>query len=206
MTDDELLGAWAGGDDRAGSQLFDRHFECLYGFFRNKAGGAVEDLIQETMLACVRARDAFRGDASFRTYLFTIARHQLYAHYRAQSRRATDEEIGARSIADLGTSPSGVFARKRDHDLLLRALRAIPLDLQVALELHFWEELSGPEMALVLGVPEGTVRSRIRRGKELLEATMRDLVTAGEEAQLEASSANLEGWAAQVRRAIDRPA
>jgi RNA polymerase sigma factor (sigma-70 family) len=204
-SDSELLEAWAAGDQKAGSDLFDRHFDGLYRFFRNKAPSAVEDLMQDTMLACVRSRDTFRGASSFRTYLFTIARHALYAHYKQSQRHAASEEgdIGSLSVADLGTSPSGIVARRREHELLLRSLRAIPLDLQLALELHFWEELSGPEMAEVLGVPEGTVRSRIRRGKEALAAKMEELSTAGDEEILAKSLEDLDAWARAVRESVE---
>ena len=195
--DDELLAAWAGGDARAGSELFDRHFEALYRFFRNKAGDSVEDLVQETFLACVRARASFRGDSTFRTWLFTIARHELYAFYRARTKAPDD--LGEKSVADLAPSPSRVLAGRREQDLLLAALRAIPLDLQVALELHYWEELSGPEMAAALEVPEGTVRSRLRRAREALEAKMRDLSGDRDRALLDASLADLDRWAASLR-------
>src|SRR6185436_6575853 len=71
--DAELLSAWRGGDEKAGAELFERHFEALFRFFRNKAGDQAEDLVQETFLACLSG-PAFRGEASFRTYLFTVAR------------------------------------------------------------------------------------------------------------------------------------
>jgi RNA polymerase sigma-70 factor (ECF subfamily) len=159
-SDRDLLDGWRAGDAAAGSELFERHFDALYRFFRGKAEGGVDDLVQETFLACLRSRDALRGEASFRTYLFTVARHELYAYWRNRQRRAGDVDVGEISLADLATSPSGVVARKAEHQLLLRALRAIPLDLQIALELHFWQGLTGPELAVVLEVPEGTVRSR----------------------------------------------
>ena len=57
-SDGELFELWAGGDNAAGSALLDRHFAALFRFFRNKAPDAVEDLIQETMLACARYQRA----------------------------------------------------------------------------------------------------------------------------------------------------
>jgi RNA polymerase sigma-70 factor (ECF subfamily) len=191
--DEELLEAWRGGDQDAGSALFERHFDSLYRFFRNKAHGPVEDLVQDTFLACVGRRDALRGDASFRTYLFTVARHELYAHWRKHARRADDVDIGEISLADLATSPSGLIARRAEHKLLLQALRAIPLDLQIALELTYWENMDGPELAEILGIPEGTVRSRLRRARELLEARMSEL--AEDPGVLQSTTTDLDGWA-----------
>lgn len=204
MTSEELFERWAGGDAAAGSELFDLHFPSLYRFFRNKAPDAVEDLIQDTMLACVRSKAGFRGDSSFRTYLFTVARHELYAHLDRRRKKSDREgELGSMSVADLGTSPPSAIARRRDLDLMLRALRALPLDLQVALELHYFEELGGAEMAEILEVPEGTVRSRLRRAKEALAKKMEEVATAGDEAALRSSRIDFDGWASGVKRAFD---
>lgn len=195
----ELLEAWRGGDARAGTALFERHFENLYRFFRNKAEGAVDDLIQQTFLRCVESRDRIRGESSFRTYLFTIAHHELYAFWRKRAREEITD-FSERSVEDLATSPSGVVARHREQQLLLSALRAIPLELQVVLELHYWEELSGPELAEVLAIPEGTVRSRLRRGREALEEKMKSL--GAEPSLLTSTLTDLDRWAASLRAGV----
>ena len=78
-SDIDLLDAWRAGDPRAGNELFNRHFDSVCRFFANKAGNEVDDLIQRTFLACVEGRDRFRGDASFRGYLFGVARNVLHA-------------------------------------------------------------------------------------------------------------------------------
>lgn len=171
MDDDAaLLEAWRGGDRAAGEQLFERHFDAIFRFFERKGVPDVGDLVQRTFLGCVEARDRFRGGATFRTFLFAIARHELYGFFRGR-KQALD--FGVSSLADLAPGPSTI-ARTRDlHDLLLAALRVIPLDLQLALELRFWEGLSGPELAAALEVPEGTVRSRLRRALDALREALR---------------------------------
>jgi len=199
-SDRELLDAWRAGDAAAGQDLFERHFDALYRFFRNKADDAVDDLIQSTFEAAIAHREAFRGDSSFRSYLFAIARNELYAFWRKRARRASEVDIGEQSVEDLGTRPSAVIARRREQQLLLRALRAIPLDLQVVLELHYCEELTGPELAVALELPEGTVRSRLRRGREALEEAMQRL--ADDPATLSSSLADFERWAASLRECI----
>ena len=76
-TDDfETLDRWRAGDRAAGNELLRRHFDGLYRFFRNKVDEGVDDLIQRSFLACVESKDRFRKQASFRTYLFTVARHE----------------------------------------------------------------------------------------------------------------------------------
>jgi RNA polymerase sigma-70 factor (ECF subfamily) len=195
-SDAELLDAWRAGDRDAGGELFERHFEALYRFFCNKVDDGVDDLIQQTLLACVQAKEGFRGASSFRTWLFTIARHELYEHWRGRAKRAA-EDIGEISVIDLGTSPSGLLARRREHQVLLAALRSIPLDLQVALELFYWEQLDGPELARALEIPEGTARSRLRRAREAL--TERIAALRGAADPTTASQRDLDEWAASLR-------
>ena len=197
MTDLQLLCAWRDGDTAAGNELFDRHFDAVFRFFRNKVADAAEDLVQQTFLACLSAKDGFRGDASFRTYLFTAARSKLYTHLHSRRREADRIDWGVTSCADLGVAPSGIIARGEEQRLLLTALRQLPLDLQVALELYYFEQLRGPQLAEVLGVPEGTVRSRIRRGRELLRERVEQL--AASPAAVESTMTNLDAWAEALR-------
>src|SRR5581483_602542 len=160
----------------------------------------MEDLVHDTFVACVSGPQ-FRGDASFRTWLFTVARHTLYGHLKKHARRGEELDADEVSIESLGTSPSGVLAKKSEERLLLQALRAIPLDLQVALELFYWEDLPAPEIAAVLEVPEGTVRSRLRRGRELLDAKLAEL--AESPSILESTRTGLETWARGVRAQLE---
>jgi RNA polymerase sigma-70 factor (ECF subfamily) len=195
--DDDLLERWRAGDNRAGNALFERHFRSLLRFFRNKVATGIEDLVQDTLLACVRGRDRLRDDRSFRAYMFGTARFQLYEHLRKQAKRQLDVE--EESVADLAPGLSTAYAKKREQRLLLDALRRLPIDYQVALELYYWEGLSGPELAAALGIPEPTVRGRIRRGSERLKQEMETLAASPE--LLDSTLGDLEGWLAQLRDA-----
>jgi RNA polymerase sigma factor (sigma-70 family) len=199
-SDEQLFEAWRAGDAAAGAALYERYFDPLFRFLRGKVEAAVEDLLQQTFLTCVKRKDALRDGAKFRSYLFTVARHELFEHWRQRAKRAGDVEIGELSIQDLGTSPTGIVARQAEHRLLLRALRTLPLDLQIALELHYWEDLTGPELAEVLAIPEGTVRSRLRRAQEALETAMTELAEDPE--SLASTRAGLDKWAASLARVV----
>jgi RNA polymerase sigma factor (sigma-70 family) len=177
----ELLARWSDGDERAGNELFGRHFEEIFRFFRSKVEDGAEDLVQRTFLACVRNRDAFRGDSSFRTYLYQIARTKLYDALRRRMRGGTD--VAMSSMADLRTSPSSWVARKQDHQLLNLALERLPIELQLAVELFYFEDLSAHEVAAILEIPEGTVRSRVRRAIETLREIIEKLATSNEQAR-----------------------
>jgi RNA polymerase sigma-70 factor (ECF subfamily) len=166
-TDEELLDAWRTGDRAAGDELIERHFDRVCRFFRSKLGDDVEDLIQRTFLHCVESRGRIEGP-TFRSYLFAVARNRLFDHLRQGLRRPVDD-LGSRSIADLRTHGSGVLARAEDRELVAQALDALPLDFRITLELAYWEELDGSEIAAVLGVSPNTVRSRLSRGRQMLK-------------------------------------
>ena len=196
-TDLELLEAWRGGDRHAGEQLFERHFDAVARFFRNKVNHGIDDLIQRTFLACIEGKDRFRGESSFRTFLFAVAHNVLSKHYRSKRRHGDRIDFGVTSVYDLSPSPSVIIARHNEHRVLLQALRRIPLDHQIVLELYYWERLTAPEVARVLDVPEGTARTRIRRAKQLLEEQMKRLVE--DKNLLESTLFNLDSWAASLR-------
>jgi len=182
-SDRELLERWRRGDNRAGSNLVKRHFDALYRFFSTKAHAHNEDLIQQTFMACVEARDAFRGDSSFRAYLFGLARFQLLTHYR-NAYRVRGLDFTMTSVRDLGTSPTENLARREESKLLELALQRVPLDQQIALELTYSEGLAAPEVARVLGIPANTVYSRLRRAKAHLREALHELSYARTHAQV----------------------
>jgi RNA polymerase sigma-70 factor (ECF subfamily) len=201
--DFDLLKRWRDGDREAGSELLARHFDSLYRFFRNKLGGDFDDLIQRTFLACVESVDRFRGEASFRSYMFTVARNELYHYFERLNRgRRMEVDLGTMSVAQLGSSPSSKAARREEEQLLLEALSQIPVDLQIALELFYWEGLTTAEIASVLGIPSGTAKSRLRRAREAVEAAMKKC--AKTPAALASTLDRFEHWAVAVRAAVER--
>jgi RNA polymerase sigma factor (sigma-70 family) len=178
-SDLELLSRWRAGDNRAGSSLVKRHFAALHRFFAGKVQAHAEDLIQQTFEACIEAKDRFREESSFRAYLFGLARFQLYMYFR-KSARSASVDFTTTSICDLAASPSTLFARRQEERLIHVALQQIPVEQQIALELTYWEGLSGPEIAIALGIPENTVYSRLRRAKELLRTVLAELAETRE--------------------------
>ncbi len=197
VDDFELLDRWRSGDTTAGNQLLKRHFDALYRFFTNKVPDHADDLIQATMMACVRGRDSFRKECGFRSFVFVVARHELYRHIRNHHRSREVFDPSLVSVADLGPSPSSALARHKEQRLLLSALRRIPLDLQIVLELHYWEGLSTNELAEAMEIPQGTVKSRLRRGREALEREMAAIATSPQD--LRSTLGNLDHWVAGIR-------
>jgi RNA polymerase sigma factor (sigma-70 family) len=199
--DAELLAAWRAGDARAGSRLFDRHYERLAQFFRNKVGDEVYDLIQQTMVTCLEHCDRLRVDTSFAAFLLGIARNVLLHHYRSRARKHDKLDFGVVSVADLMPGGTTIVAQRQRDRLLLEALRRLPVDDQMLLELYYWEQMQGPELAELFGVAEGTIRTRLRRARQELERIMpriaRSLGVAPELDELD-----IERWAGEVRALV----
>lgn len=196
-TDIELLDAWAAGDQTSGSELLKRHFDPLYRFFCNKLEKDADDLIQNTMLSCVRSRDRFRREGTFRAFLFAVARNELLHHLRSRRRDRLVLDPDVSSVVDCGESPTSMLAAKSEQKLLLLALRRLPINVQTLLELHYWEDLSTRELGEVLELPHGTVKSRLRRARALLQERVTEL--AESPAALQSTLDNLEHWARSVR-------
>jgi RNA polymerase sigma factor (sigma-70 family) len=199
-SDGELLEAWGRGDAAAGEQLFARYFESVVRFFQNKIDRDHDDLIQQTFLGCVESRAGFRGDGSFRAFLFGVAHNVLGKHLRRRYREPMALDFAHVSIAELGDSPSLLVAADKQQQMMLHALRRIPVDHQVALELHYWEAMTAAEIGETVGVPVGTAKTRLRRAKQLLAAELSDLLAGVTGA--EPTETRLDTWAAGIRRLV----
>ena len=164
-----LLERWRTGNAEAGQVLFSRHFDSIYGFFETKCSNEADELTQSTFLACLRAKDQFRADSSFRTYLFTIARNELYRVLRTRQRQGGQIDFNMSSIAQLITTPGSRLARNEEHRSLLEALHQLPIEQQMLLELHYWEEMDIAELAKVFDAPNPTIRTRLHRARKALQ-------------------------------------
>jgi RNA polymerase sigma-70 factor (ECF subfamily) len=194
-SDLELYRAWEEGDRHAGTRLIDRHLGIVTRFFANKTVHAdVEELVATTFERCAQSLGRWRADASFGAYLLGIAWNILRDTLR---RRRPHEPLSSLSIAAIDPSPSAVVAHRVEQRLLLAGLRAIPIEYQVALELHYFEDLSRDDAAAAVGVPPGTLASRIRRGRELLAKAVEDLAPATADAA--ETMHGLDAWVADIR-------
>lgn len=173
-SDEELLNAWRDGDAGAGERLLSRHFDGVCRFFRRKLGDDVNDLIQQTFLDCVEGRDRIEN-GNVRAYLFGIARNRLSLWLRERRRHGLDLDLSLNSIADFQTRPSQRIARDQEQAMLLEAMRHIAIDHQIAIELTYWEGMSAPEVAQVLGVPANTVRGRLSRARQALRRELESI-------------------------------
>lgn len=197
--DRSLYEAWRSGDNKAGHELFKRHFDGVTGFIRrNVSDGSAEDIVQETWLQCQRSLAKGSAQRTFRAYLYGIARNVLCEHLRKRYRRERLQDLLEHTLEELGVSPLLMLAESQEVVLFAHALRRIPLDTQILFQLYFWEKLPAPALAEIYEVPEGTIRSRIRLAKDLVRQKISELASSPEE--LESTLSGFDTWAERVRR------
>ncbi len=202
VSDRDLLQAWRVGDSQAGSQLLERHFAGVVRFLRagnNLSRDEMTDLVQKTMLGCVESRDRLPEGTPFRVYLYGIAGRVLANALRAEyrERRRADKAWVDPSVR----SPSQVAAWREEERLLLKALHTIPRDLQLVVQLHYWERMTMEQIAEVCDVPAGTVKSRLRRARAAVAEAIEGAGT--DEALSKSTVDGFERWAASVRKHLD---
>jgi RNA polymerase sigma-70 factor (ECF subfamily) len=146
------------------------HLRPLFGAAYRMAGNAhdAEDLVQETFLRAHRAFDRFVPGSNARAWLHTILHRVWTDAYRRKKRRPETVELTGEGPAT--GAPQEALASGRED--LERALRALPEAFRVAVVLRDVQELSYAEIAEALGVPIGTVMSRIHRGRALLREAL----------------------------------
>jgi RNA polymerase sigma-70 factor (ECF subfamily) len=194
-SDLELLARWRTRDQAAGRDLFARYFDQLHRFFANKCNEP-DEMVQATFMALLKAKDQFAGRSTFRTYLFTIARNELYRHVRKLQRdRLFDPEVS--SIAQIATTIGTRLARNQEHKMMCAALRTLPLDQQTLLELHYWEDVDITALSEIFETEHATMRMRLHRARTALREAM--LSSKAAPPQALASLETLDTWARQAR-------
>ena len=157
----QLFTSWRTGDAEAGRELLCRLQGHLARFFRARNADLADDLVQETLLACVRARMTLTDEAALRGYVYTTARRILA---RERDRHFHGHVEIDESLLTIGESLCVEYDRRRAIVRLRLHLQARRTLCTHAAELYYLEGRRGPEIAGLLGIAEGTVRSRIRHG------------------------------------------
>ena len=152
-------------------------FNVAYTFVGNHA--EAEDLAQEIFLKIFKSLDTFDRRANFQTWLVSVSRNLCIDHYRSvrKERQTIDRTVDAGELSPASTDPGPMAAlEQRDRLTLLRdALAALPDALRTAVLMRDIHELSYQEIADRLGLPQGTVKSRINRGRAELARQIRKL-------------------------------
>lgn len=168
-------------------QLVERYKRPLYNFFLRslRNGSLAEEYFQETFLRCFRGLSSFDPDmpgASFRAWLYRIAVHLTRDELRKPGYKralALEIELGLDSAADAPPDPEDHASWEQQRARVRRAVTALPDLPREVVILHLYQGLSYPEMAETLGIPLGTVKSRMHAALEKLRTV---LVHDGDEA------------------------
>lgn len=203
VDDAVLLGAWKRGDPASGAELFRRYYASVLRFYRGKVGPLGPDLVQRCFLRCLEVRSRIRDESGFRCFLFGVARNVLLEHYRSV-RADARIDFTEQTVEDLVPTPTSELDRGERSQQLLLALRRIPVEQQIVIELYYWEELNAREIAEIYEIPEPTVRTRLRRAKLRLEQELQALGSSPAVAL--DTTTNLDAWARRLRDQLDERA
>jgi RNA polymerase sigma-70 factor (ECF subfamily) len=168
--DAALVGRARAGDPDAYAVLVRRHAPmamrtaALLG-----AGSSTEDVVQEALVKAYRSLDGFRDDLAFRPWLLRIVANEARNVHRSFVRRSAREQ---RAIPPELLDPAGEVVHREAKEQLLRAVGRLPDKLRAAVTCRYLLELDEAETAVVLGVPRGTVKSRLSRGLERLRTEL----------------------------------
>jgi len=186
-TDEALMMAFGRGDSAAFERLYARHKGPTFRYFlRHTSDRArTEELHQDLWLSVVRARERYTAAARFTTWLYTLARHRLVDHWRAQ-RTTPVTSLDVDCAEETIDAPAGREARTEQDPLeivideqvgrrLVAALAGVPPPQRDAFLLHVEAGLSLVEIAGLARVPVETIKSRLRYAYRRLRAVLEDL-------------------------------
>ena len=177
--DRELVSRAQSGDRSALDELLRRHYDRIYAICRRIAGNDADaaDAAQEALMAIVRGLERFDGRAAFSTWSYRVATNACLDELRRRKRRPTPTDVDEH--ADWSTQTADVEAGEFDDRMVEReamstALAELPEDFREPVVLRDCAGLDYAEISQTLGIPPGTVRSRIARGRaklaEILES------------------------------------
>ena len=179
-TDDGgLMLAWAGGSAAAFDELYARHKGTLYRFLLRSVSdrATADELFQETWSRVVVARERYRPDARFTTWLLQIAHNLAVDHFRRQRPQAGAEEteaVFAAQTAPERDQPEQALSEFEMRRRMQRAIENLPDEQRATFVLRMENDLSVDEIAIVTGVGRETAKSRLRYAM----SRVRDQLTA----------------------------
>jgi RNA polymerase sigma-70 factor (ECF subfamily) len=161
-TDEQLMQAFQTGSREAFAELFERYREAVYRFFRRRIDHAsrAEELAQDCFLAVLRNSARYEPRSTFRSYLYGVAMHMVYAERRKAGREVSENEKLDQRVDAVGgpaAADTGIWVRG--------ALEQLQIDEREILMLREYEQLSYEEIGVLLRVPVNTVRSRLFRAR-----------------------------------------
>jgi RNA polymerase sigma-70 factor (ECF subfamily) len=180
-SDESLLARYREGDGAAFELLYARHRQGLYRFLLGLSGKPelADEVFQETWLSLIRSASQPQGRATFRTWLFQIARNRLIDHWRKHGAQqplhdSYDEQTHA--VSDEATDPEQLLSLSRDSQRLESALQTLPADQREVFLLRAHGDLDLAQIASLTETPLETVKSRLRYAQQKLRRLLAEEV------------------------------
>ena len=174
-TDEELaLGVQRGSADDLAA-LVERHHGPLLGYLYRMTGGdrpLAEDLVQETFLRVLRSIGQYQHPRPFKPWLYAIATNLARDHYKRAETRYTVGEGNEGLARGQAVLPEARVLAEEEAERVAAAVTALPAGQREAVVLRYYQSLSLAEIAEALGVPLGTVKSRLHLGLRRLRAML----------------------------------
>lgn len=178
---DDLIARCLTGDQTAWAAIVEQHWRRVFNVAYRFVGrhDEAEDLTQEIFIKIFKALDTFDRRANFQTWIISISRNLCIDHYRSVRKEretmARDVDASELTPVEAGRGPHGQLEQRDLRDLIRTALAELPPTLREAVVLRDLQEFSYQEIADRLRLPEGTVKSRINRGRLELARQIRRL-------------------------------
>lgn len=188
VTDQELVERAQKGDKKAFNLLVVRYQNRVAGLLtRYVARDDIPDIVQESFIKAYRSLDSFRGESAFYTWLYRIAVNTAKNHLTSLGRRPPREDILAEDAEnyEVGTqlreadTPENLVLSDELKRVVFETIESLPEELKRAITLRELEGLSYEEIAEEMQCPVGTVRSRIFRAREAIDAKVNPLINQG---------------------------
>ena len=174
-SDDMLVARIGEGDRLAMQTLFARHRTPVYRWLLRLVGNETlaEDLVSDVFLDVWRQASRFEGRSSVSTWLIAIARFKAISARRRRADAELDESVES-TVADTADDPAVVLEKKNRDEMLRAALTRLSAEHKEIIDLVYYHEKSVDECAQIIGVPSGTVKTRMfyarRKLAELVQA------------------------------------
>lgn len=184
LSETELIKSAADGDADAFGELVARNEKRIYSFALGMLSNPDDafDAAQETFLKAYRSMRFFKGDSAFYTWLYSICRNCCYDFIKARARHRrhnislfeyeNDDDGSVIEIPDDESRPDALYEQRRTREVVMNAIKKLPANHREIVLLRDIDGLSYEEIAAVIGVSVGTVKSRLNRAR----ATLRELI------------------------------
>ncbi len=173
MSDEQLMQKAKEGSEHAFGELYNRHARRLQGFFARRLGSdgdLAADFMHDTFLRLYSSRHKYHSGSNFRAWLYTIAYNLVKNHFRSRLVWVNDERVGVADDTDVEVDMDEAMLK----EALSKVLASMAEPYAMLFSLHYEEELTIPQIAKMMSLPEGTVKSRLHKTMKLIKQQLKE--------------------------------